>query len=91
MKELLQMSWEEVSVAVEAHKWGEYAAWSRTRWIGAVVATIQSGKRVSPQQLLPLDFDGEETKVDVNFEPDPQRIELARKLFKIKGKGDGKK
>jgi hypothetical protein len=83
------MSWEEVTLAAEAEKWREYAEWSRVRWIGAVVATIQTGKRVTPSQLLPLDLDGAE-KVQVDFEPDPERIEMARKLFKIKTKSDGK-
>jgi len=86
---ILSMSWEEVTLAAEAEKWREYAEWSRVRWIGAVVATIQTGKRVTPSQLLPLDLDGAE-KVEVDFEPDPERIEMARKLFKIKTKSDGK-
>ena len=87
--EVLAMSWEEVSVAAEAKRWGEYTEWGRVRWLAAVMATIQTGKRVNPTQLLPLEFDGEGMP-EVNFEPDPDRIERTMKAWGIKRKGDGR-
>jgi hypothetical protein len=86
--EMLALSWQEIEVRAEAKRWGEYGAWSRARWIAAVVATIQSGKRVSPASLLPLEFDRAEAESD--YEPDPDRIARVARAWRIKPKSNGK-
>lgn len=86
--EMLSLSWQEIEVKAEANRWGEYGAWSRARWIAAVVATIQSGKRVTPSSLLPLAFDKADME-ESDYEPDADRIAAVVKAWRIKPKNNG--
>jgi hypothetical protein len=88
--EMTALSWQEIEVKAEANRWREYGSWSRARWIAAVVATIQSGKRVTPASLLPLEFDNEGRDDSSEWQPDPDRIAQVARAWRIKPKSNGK-